>query len=79
MHHAPWCAALLYNIDVEEVKEFYRRQKGRGRPGQDTQYKTIEKTVYTIGWARNIEALSQEKKVDGVFPLLATDITMSAK
>lgn len=69
----------FYHTDVKEIKEYYRQQKKRGRPGKDTQYKTTIKTVYTIAWARNTAILSQEKKVDGVFPLLATDGNMSPK
>lgn len=72
-------ATSFYHIDIAETKEYYRRQKKRGRPGPSTEYKTIEKAVYTIAWARNTSALVQEKRVDGIFPLLTTDHQLSAK
>ena len=37
------------------------------------------KTTYTLSWERNKEALKSEKNVDGVFPLLSTDVDLSAK
>jgi transposase len=39
----------------------------------------IENVVYTIAWARNKTTIAQEKRVDGIFPLLSTDECMSAK
>jgi transposase len=69
----------FYKIDISEVKEQYIVQIGKGRPGPNTQYKTIVKTVYSLSWARIKKALSQEKNVDGIFPLLCTDKSLTAK
>ena len=52
---------------------------GKGRPGKDTRYETIVTTVYSLVWRRNQQALAQEQNVDGIFPILCTDETMSAK
>lgn len=36
-------------------------------------------TVYSLVWERDKETLKQEKDVDGIFPLLTTDESLSAK
>jgi transposase len=69
----------FYKIAISEVKEQYIVQIGKGRPGSNTKYKTIAKTVYSLSWARTERALSQEKNVDGIFPLLCTDKSLTAK
>lgn len=54
-------------------------QTTRGRPGANTKYKTFIKTFYSISWERDKKALKQERNVDGIFPLLTTDDSLSAK
>ncbi len=66
-------------ISLTEAKQSYRVQIGRGRPGPDTKYKKCVETVYSLVWERNKEALRREKNVDGIFPLLTTDESLSAK
>jgi transposase len=66
-------------ISLTEVKQSYRVQIGRGRPGPDTKYTKCVETVYSLVWDRNKKALKREKNVDGIFPLLATDKSLSAK
>ena len=66
-------------ISLTEAKQSYRVQIGRGRPGPDTKYKKCVETVYSLVWERNKEALRRDKNVDGIFPLLTTDESLSAK
>jgi transposase len=66
-------------ISLTEVKQSFRVQIGRGRPGPDTKYKNCVETVYSLVWERDKEVLKREKNVDGVFPLLTTDESLSAK
>jgi len=68
----------FYHTKLIQRKEFSRKQDNRGRPGVSTKYITIEKTVYAIGWARNETSLKQEKRVDGIFPILSTDNQLSS-
>ena len=42
-------------------------------------YKTITRTVYSLSWSRNQQALQRERRVDGVFPLLCTDSSLEPK
>jgi hypothetical protein len=69
----------FYHISIFKTKEYYRQQKKCGRPGSATEYKTTEKVVYTVAWARNTSVLAQEKRIDGIFPLLTTDNEICAK
>ena len=41
-------------------------------------HKKIVKKVFTLGWSRNLIRLRQETQVDGIFPLLCTDHSLSA-
>jgi len=67
------------DYEIGSAKESYRVQKGKGRPGKNTQYVTRQKTFYTLSWRRNRQSLKAEANTDGVFPLLCTDVSMSAK
>lgn len=72
-------ASGFYHIDIQTVKEMHQVQLSKGRPSRKTQYKTTYKFLYTLSWTRNRKVLEQEKRVDGVFPILCTDSGMSAK
>ena len=69
----------FYEISLTEVKESYRVQIGRGRPGPHTKYKKCVDTVFSLSWERDKETLKQEQNVDGIFPLLTTDKSLSAR
>jgi transposase len=71
--------AAFLHVEIGTTREETRRQIGKGRPGPDTKYKRTIKTVFTLGWSRNITRLRQEASVDGVFPLLCTDPELTAK
>ncbi len=69
----------FYDVTIEQYEEVTRKQRGRGRPGRGTAYREESKTVYSLSWRRDREALEREKNVDGLFPLLCTDREMGAK
>jgi transposase len=69
----------FYHIAIKPVQETSTRQTGKGRPGKHTRYRTTVRTIYSLSWTRNQQALAQERNTDGIFPLLCTDETMSAK
>ena len=69
----------LYDISLTEVKQSYRVQIGRGRPGPHAKYKRCIVRLFSLTWHRNKEALKGETRLDGVFPLLTTDKSLSAK
>ncbi len=66
-------------IEIGTIKEKIRGQVGKGRPGKNTKYRTHEKNLYTLTWMRDAERLKHEANTDGIFPLLCTDKSMSAK
>ena len=69
----------IFDIKIDEVKEGERKQIGRGRPTKDTKYRYITNTAYRLSWSQNKQALRNEKNGDGVFPLLSTDPSITAK
>jgi len=69
----------LLQFQIGTSREEYRIQIGKGRPGKQTRYKTCIRPIYTLTWTRNLQAMKQEARVDGLFPLLSTDLALSAK
>jgi transposase len=66
-------------IEVGTTREIYRVQLSKGRPGKHTRYERRERLIYTLSWRREDSALKTEARVDGLFPLLSTDTSLSAK
>jgi len=69
----------FFKIEIGTTLGEERVQVGKGRPGKKTKYKRNIYTLYTLTWSRNLKALKEESKVDGVFPLLSTDVTLEPK
>ena len=69
----------FYHIAITPIQEHLSQQVGKGRPGKHTRYRTTVRTLYALSWTRNQQALEREKNIDGIFPILCTDETMSAK
>ncbi|MBU0577841.1 IS1634 family transposase [Patescibacteria group bacterium] len=69
----------FYNITIHQQEIKYQVQAGRGRPGPNTKYQTVIENHFTLCWHQNKRALSQEKNVDGIFPLLCTDKNIDVK
>lgn len=55
------------------------RGRPRGRPGQKVRYRYSYQFAYRLHWFRDAQALRQEARTDGVFPLLATDGTIKPR
>lgn len=66
-------------IHIAQTEEREKKQVGKGRPGGQTKYKIKSRLFYTLTWYRDKSALEQERRVDGIFPLLSTDDSLSAK
>ncbi len=72
-------ASRFMQVSLEETCTTMRKQQGRGRPGPKTKTTECTKRLYVLKWNRDLEAMKKELRVDGIFPLLCTDTTMSAK
>ena len=72
-------ASRFFRINIKEIVTQKKIQIGRGRPGVNTQYRIKESIIYSLEWEKVTKALQEEKKVDGIFPLLTTDLTLTAK
>ncbi|MBC8548706.1 MAG: IS1634 family transposase [Candidatus Brocadiales bacterium] len=68
---------LGFCVSINKAQETI--QIGQGRPGNNTRYKTIISTIYSLTWTRNLNELKHESGVDGVFPLVCTDVELTAK
>ena len=69
----------FFKITVCENKEETKIQIGKGRPGPDTKYESISETSYSLVWEIDKKRLTAEGNTDGIFPLLSTDKSFSAK
>ncbi len=69
----------FFHLEVGTAREESRVQVDKGRPGKHTRYRKRITRIWTLGWARNKQALKNEANTDGIFPLLSTDKTLSAK
>lgn len=69
----------LFQTTINEKKIRYKVQAGKGRPGPDTRYKIVVTKVYSLSWAQDKKALTKEKNIDGIFPLLCTDKNINCK
>jgi transposase len=66
-------------VTVGQSEEVFTRQVGPGRPGKNTRVETVRRSLYTLTWVRCQHTLQTEANCDGVFPLLSTDQSLSAK
>lgn len=66
-------------VDINQTIERHTVKSGRGRPSPKVVHQTIEKSIFSITWSKNKEAMEAEKHIDGLYPLLSTDPTLSAK
>jgi transposase len=57
---------------TETVEERYRQEK-RGRPGNDTRYRKIEKTRFALEVSVDAERVRYDAAADGCFPLTTND------
>jgi transposase len=69
----------LLEVQIGTSREAYRVKAGKGRPGKHSSYETRVRTIHTLTWVRNNQAVKTEAKLDGIFPLLSTDKELTAK
>jgi len=69
----------LLMVHIGASQEEYRVKAGKGRPGKHSSYETKVRTIHTMTWIRDSQALKAESKLDGIFPLLSTDTKLTAK
>ena len=62
---------------VERAQETYH-QKGRGRPGQHTEYVKRVRLRLDLDFQIDAAAVANAQKADGVFPLVTNDESLSA-
>jgi transposase len=67
------------DIQLGTTKSREVRQLGKGRPGPQTEYEEVFEELFTLYWMRNSTAIKEEMNLDGVFPLLSTDTTLSSE
>ena len=70
-------AARWVGFTITETLEVEHRQEKRGRPGTNTRYRRLEKTVFTITAAIDAAKVSYDAVTDGCFPLISNDTTMT--
>ncbi len=65
--------------EINCIHQTTRKKIGRGRPGKQTRYRMQSQMISTLTWYRCQDTLKNEVRVDGVFPLLSTDDSLSPK
>ncbi|RLA68595.1 MAG: IS1634 family transposase, partial [Epsilonproteobacteria bacterium] len=65
-------------IEINEESSVENVQVGRGRAGENTQYKEVITITYSLEWSRNDEIIERESRVDGLFPLITNSKALSA-
>jgi transposase len=66
------------DVTIHRCQETLYRQTGPGRPGPNTKYVQRRKTYFELTWKLNEEALAQEQRCDGVFPLVTNASRLDA-
>ena len=69
----------FFHVSIGTITERCKVQIGPGRPGKNTRYKTRVNRLFTLSWTQKKQAIKQQAKTDGIFPLLCTDKALSAK
>jgi transposase len=69
----------FFEINITQTKESRSVKCGRGRPGKNATYRTVEEIVFAVSWSKKKDEIEAEKNVDGIYPLLSTDPNLSAK
>ena len=54
------------------------KQKQRGRPGPDTEYRRVTVRRYDLQWTVDQAAIDYDKKSDGMYPLICNDRNLTA-
>lgn len=63
--------------EVSKRQEENFRQEHRGRPGNDTRWRRTVKERFDLSWSLEKEKVQLDARIDGVFPLLTNDESLS--
>jgi transposase len=63
------CEGLI-KYEIHATREYKRKYQEKGRPTKDSPSKITWKEVYSISFGTDKDAVSEEEKTDGVFPLI---------
>lgn len=63
------CETLI-QYEIHATREYKQTYRKKGRPTKETPKKITWKPIYSISFGVNKEAVSNEEKTDGVFPLI---------
>ena len=66
------------NVEIKEETTTERVQIGRGRAGENTQYKDVISITYALEWNRNQMMIERESRADGLFPLITNSNELNA-
>jgi transposase len=66
-------------VTIEERAEETFRQERRGRPNTKTRYVKQERMRFDLAYRVDHALVAQEARCDGIFPLIANELTMSAE
>jgi transposase len=69
----------FFTVTIATTSSVRRLQRSRERPGPATKFSLRTKRLLPLHWNRNEAALHQDLNIDGIFPLLCTDRSLSAK
>jgi transposase len=70
--------ASYLGVDINQHERATYRQRQRGRPGKNTAYVKKVSTRLDLNYTINAEQLAQERKTDGIFPLVSNDPHLTA-
>ena len=59
-------------------EEHVFKQTRRGRPGPDTAYRKITKRRFDVRWTTDEDAITYDRRSDGMYPLMTNDRSLSA-
>lgn len=70
-------ATRWVTFTINETVEVEHRQEKRGRPGANTRYRRLDRTVVTITAAIDANKVSNDAVTDGCFPLITNDTQLT--
>jgi transposase len=68
---------LRVKVAAEDVHRF--KQVGPGRPGKETKYRRTTRQRFTLTWHVDEKRIEQERRHDGMYPLLTNDRALTPK
>ena len=66
-------AARWVQAAVIDTVDYEHRQEQRGRPGENTRYRRIERHRFSVSFATDVEAVACDAASDGCFPFVTNE------